>query len=48
MGYETADDHAYREPDRTCGRELMSKLIDSISASVPAVLVELVTLGRTL
>jgi transposase len=39
---------AYREPDRTRGRELMSKLIDSISAGVPAVLVELVTLGRTL
>jgi hypothetical protein len=24
MGHVTADDHAYREPDRTRGRELMS------------------------
>jgi len=39
---------AYREPDRKRGRELMSKLIDSVSSGVPAVLVEIVTLGRTL
>jgi transposase len=39
---------AYREPDRTRGRELMSKLIDSISAGVPAALTELRRLGRTL
>jgi len=39
---------AYREPDRVKGRELMVKLIDSLSHGVPAVLSELVTLGRTL
>jgi transposase len=39
---------AYREPDRGRGRELMVKLIDSVSHGVPAVLVELITLGRTL
>ena len=39
---------AYREPDRTKGRELMVKLIDSVSHGVPAVLSEVVTLGRTL
>ena len=39
---------AYREEDRRRGRELMSRLIDSLSAGVPKVLTELVTLGRTL
>jgi transposase len=39
---------AYRQPDRRQGRVLMFKLIDSISHGVPAVLNELVTLGRTL
>ncbi len=39
---------AYREPDRTRGRQLMTKLIDSLSQGVPAALTELVTLGRTL
>jgi transposase len=39
---------AYREPDRGKGRELMAKLIDSVSQGVPAPLSELVTLGRTL
>ncbi|GAA4730367.1 hypothetical protein GCM10023350_12010 [Nocardioides endophyticus] len=39
---------AYREPDRVKGRELMVKLIDSVSNGVPAVLSEVVTLGRTL
>lgn len=39
---------AYREPDRKLGKELMEKLIDSLSAGVPAALTELVTLGRTL
>jgi transposase len=39
---------AYREPDRRRGRELMSKLIDTISHSVPAALTELITLGGTL
>ena len=39
---------AYREPDRTRGRELMSTLIDSLSHGVPAALTELRRLGRTL
>jgi hypothetical protein len=39
---------AYREPDRARGRELMSRLIALVSAGVPAALVEIVTLGRTL
>ena len=39
---------AYREPDRARGRELMVKLIDSLSHGVPKALTELITLGRTL
>jgi len=39
---------AYREPDRSRGRQLMRRLIDSISHNVPAALSEVVTLGRTL
>jgi hypothetical protein len=39
---------AYREPDRTRGRELMGKLIASLSHGVPAALSEIITLGRTL
>ena len=39
---------AYREPDRTKGRELMHAVIESVSAGVPAALTELVKLGRTL
>jgi len=39
---------AYREPDRTRGRELMSTLIESVSHGVPAALSELRRLGRTL
>jgi hypothetical protein len=39
---------AYRAPDRTIGRDLMAKLIGSISHGVPAALNELTTLGRTL
>lgn len=39
---------AYREPDRSKGRELMLKLIESISHGVPAALVEVLTPGRTL
>jgi transposase len=38
---------AYREPDRTRGREMMQALIDSLSSGVPAALTELRTLGRT-
>ena len=39
---------AYREPDRTRGRELMVKLTASLSHGVPPALSELITLGRTL
>lgn len=39
---------AYREEDRRRGRELMVKLIDSISTGVPKALTEVITLGRTL
>jgi transposase len=39
---------AYRHPDRTTGRQLMNRLIESLSAGVPAALTELITLGRTL
>jgi transposase len=39
---------AYREPDRLKGRDLMSKLIESVSQAVPAALSEVITLGRTL
>jgi len=39
---------AYRAPDRTRGRQLMTNLIESVSHGVPAALTELITLGRTL
>ena len=39
---------AYREPDRAKGRELMTALIETLSHGVPAVLREVITLGRTL
>lgn len=39
---------AYREPDRSRGRELMAKLITTLSQGVPAGLTEVATLGRTL
>ncbi len=39
---------AYRQPDRVRGRQLMVKLIDSLSHGVPKPLTELITLGRTL
>jgi transposase len=39
---------AYRQPNKTTGRELMTQLIDSISHRVPAALTEVTTLGRTL
>ena len=39
---------AYREPDRAKGRELMVKLIETVSTGVPAALIEVITLGRTL
>lgn len=39
---------AYRETDKTRGRQLMCQLIDSLSHGVPAALSELRKLGRTL
>ncbi len=39
---------AYREPERKQGRDLMTKLIESVSHGVPATLTELTRLGRTL
>ncbi len=39
---------AYRDPDRAQGKQLMTKLIASVTTGVPAALVELRTLGRTL
>ncbi len=39
---------AYREPDRSRGRHLMTTLIASLHRGVPAALNELITLGRTL
>jgi transposase len=39
---------AYREEDRRRGRELMVRLIASISHAVPKALSEVITLGRTL
>jgi transposase len=39
---------AYRDPDRTRGRDLMHHLIESVSRGVPAALAEVITLGQTL
>jgi transposase len=39
---------AYREPDRTRGRDMMTKLIEAVSSGVPKALSEITTLGRTL
>jgi transposase len=39
---------AYREPDRTRGRAIMTTLVASLSHDVPTPLTELITLGRTL
>ena len=39
---------AYREPDRSRAKELMRKTIESLADGVPAALVELARLGRTL
>ena len=39
---------AYRDPDPARGRDLMRRLITSLSSGVPAALIELRTLGRTL
>lgn len=39
---------AYRQPDRSRGRQLMQAVIESVSHGVPSVLTEIITLGRTL
>ena len=39
---------AYRHPDRTTGKKIMTALIDSVTSGVPKSLVEVITLGRTL
>jgi len=39
---------AYREPDRSRGKQLMTQLIESLSHGVPNALTDLHTLGRTL
>jgi len=39
---------AYREPDRKLGKLAMQSVIDSLTSGVPALLVELRRLGRTL
>ncbi len=39
---------AYRDPDRAAGKRKLQQLIDSVSAAVPAALIEVRTLGRTL
>jgi transposase len=39
---------AYRDSDRSSGKTKMQKLIDTLTAAVPAALVEVRTLGRTL
>jgi transposase len=39
---------AYRHPDRVKGRQLMTRLIASVSSGVPGALKEVIVLGRTL
>ena len=39
---------AYREPERTQGRQLMEQLIASVTSGVPTALTEITRLGRTL
>ena len=39
---------AYREPDRAKAKQEMTKVIESVTAGVPAALTELRRLGRTL
>jgi transposase len=39
---------AYRHQDRRQGRELMVKLIESLSSGVPKALIEVIELGKTL
>ena len=39
---------AYREPARAKGRQLMTKLVESVNKRVPTTLTEITRLGRTL
>ncbi|HQZ86139.1 MAG TPA: transposase, partial [Actinomycetota bacterium] len=39
---------AYREPDKNKAKEMMRAVIDAVSSGVPAMLVEVRRLGRTL
>ena len=39
---------AYREPDKTKGKQMMQAVIDAATAGVPAALTEIRRLGRTL
>lgn len=39
---------AYRDPDRSAGKTMMQQLIDTLSTGVPAALLQVRTLGRTL
>lgn len=39
---------AYREPDRSKGKEMMQSLIAKLGRAVPKTLIELAALGRTL
>ena len=39
---------AYREPDKKLGKQMMQAVIDAVSTGVPAALVEIRKLGRTL
>ena len=39
---------AYREPDKRNGKQMMQALIDAVSTGVPAALIEIRKLGRTL
>jgi transposase len=48
LGHLPADDRRLPHEDRATGRELMVKLIDSVSTGVPTALVEVTKLGRTL
>lgn len=39
---------AYRHPAPATGRQLMQRLINSVSDGVPATLTEMITVGQTL
>jgi hypothetical protein len=39
---------AYREPDKAKGRQMMQSVIDTVATRIPAALIEIRRLGRTL